>query len=243
MEINQKPTQNSSETSIYPQEEQITTKDPDQWPSISSTHFAPLWLPVLALIGVSALNFFLPEHLTLGPTWFLSTLEGIFILPLTVSLIIRRKPLHGTMRFLVFVPLFVATAGLIANVVLLVNTLPKLEQSRANTLLHSAIIIWLINILVFSLWYWEIDGGGPIERHKNNHEAADFLFPQQANGNTEGWIPLFIDYLFVAFTGATAFSPTDTLPLTRRVKTLMMVEAAISMLIVLFLAARAVNIL
>jgi uncharacterized membrane protein len=100
-------------------------------------------------------------------------------------------------------------------------------------------------VIVFALWYWELDRGGPQRRRQPDHPAPDFLFPQQSGPDVgpPGWSPSFIDYLFVAFTNATAFSPTDTLPLTRRVKVLMMVEAFTSLLMVAVLAARAVNIL
>jgi uncharacterized membrane protein len=107
-------------------------------------------------------------------------------------------------------------------------------------LLYAA-LLWFFNILVFALWYWELDGGGPWKRHLSGHQAADFLFPQQVSGNS--WVPHFLDYLFLAFTGATALSPADTFPLSRLAKTLMMIEAILSLTVVAVLAARAVNIL
>jgi uncharacterized membrane protein len=116
-------------------------------------------------------------------------------------------------------------------------------DKNAVTLLREATVLWCINILVFALWYWELDGGGPLERHQCGHQAADFLFPQQANGNPQQWVPHFLDYLFLAFTTATAFSPTDTMPLTRTAKASMMIEAILALTILVLLAARAVNIL
>ncbi len=110
-------------------------------------------------------------------------------------------------------------------------------------LLRSAALLWGFNILVFALWYWEIDGGGPYKRHLAGHQATDFMFPQQADGNKTGWVSHFFDYLFLAFTGATALSPADTYPLTPLAKALMMMEAVLSMTIIVLLAARAVNIL
>ena len=95
---------------------------------------------------------------------------------------------------------------------------------------------------MFATWYWEIDGGGPRKRLIAGHQAADFQFPQQIGGNTSGWAPGFIDYLFLAFCSATALSPADTMPLARRAKLLMMGEALISLLILFLLVARAVNI-
>jgi uncharacterized membrane protein len=140
---------------------------------------------------------------------------------------------------LVLIPLGVSTLALFVGVALFVLTLPS--DRHATRLLRSAAILWSFNILVFALWYWEVDGGGPWKRHLSGHRAADFLFPQQATG--EPWTPHFLDYLFVAFTGATALSPTDTYPLTRLAKMLMMCEALLSLAIAAILIARAVNIL
>ena len=106
-----------------------------------------------------------------------------------------------------------------------------------------ATILFAAIIVVFALWYWEIDGGGPYARHLKGHQAADFMFPQQVNRNDGSWAPYFLDYLFLAFTGATALSPADTFPLTRKAKGLMLIEAVLSMSIIVVLAARAVNIL
>jgi uncharacterized membrane protein len=97
-----------------------------------------------------------------------------------------------------------------------------------------------LNILVFALWYWDTDGGGPRKRHETGHRAADLMFPQQANG--ESWTPQFFDYLFLAFTAATAFSPTDTYPLTTKAKLLMMIQSILSLIIVALLVSRVANI-
>ena len=123
---------------------------------------------------------------------------------------------------------------------LLITSLASITQ--AGVLLRSAGLLWVSNVLVFGLIYWEIDGGGPRARHMKGHRAADFMFPQQAINELDDWIPLFFDYLFVAFTGATAFSPTDTYPLTRPAKALMMLEGMLSLLIVAILIGRVANI-
>ncbi len=105
--------------------------------------------------------------------------------------------------------------------------------------------LWAANVLIFALWYWEIDRGGPHRRHESAPPDPDFLFPQQSGPDIgpQDWMPEFVDYLFVAFTSATAFSPTDTLPLTRRVKVLLMVQELSSLVMVALLAARAINVL
>lgn len=105
-----------------------------------------------------------------------------------------------------------------------------------RTLLYAAFDVWLTNVIVFGLLYWELDGGSPDEK--------DFLFPQMGDERLgRGWYPRFTDYLYTSFTNATAFSPTDTMPLTRRAKMLMLVQSLVSILTLLLVAARAVNIL
>jgi uncharacterized membrane protein len=148
------------------------------------------------------------------------------------------------MRTFAFALLFVITAALAISVALLVITLPNRTEAQASSLLREAVLLWLSNILVFALWFWEIDGGGPHKRYEAGHQATDLQFPQQSQGNVDGkWAPHFVDYLFVAFTTATALSPTDTMPLTRKAKALVMIEALIALSITILIAARAVNIL
>jgi uncharacterized membrane protein len=97
--------------------------------------------------------------------------------------------------------------------------------------------------LVFAIWYWEIDGNGPHARVLAKHQARDFRFPQQEEGNPTGWAPGFVDYVFLAFCSATALSPADTMPLTQRAKLMTMAEAILSLLIIVLLVARSINIL
>src|SRR5207244_10337054 len=141
--------------------------------------------------------------------------------------------------FVRLLALGVGSAGVGGGRVFFVLTFPA--DSHATNLLRSAAVLWCFNILVFALWYWELDGGGPWKRRQPDHPAADFLFPQQVDGKS--WAPHFLDYLFVAFTGATALSPADTYPLTRPAKALMMSEAVLSLTVIGILVARAVNIL
>jgi uncharacterized membrane protein len=105
--------------------------------------------------------------------------------------------------------------------------------------------MWCLNVLVFALWFWELDSGGPHDRLKTAPKQRDFLFPQQAQPEVteDGWRPLFLDYLYLSFTNATAFSPTDAMPLSRWAKMLMLVESAASLLLAIMVVARAVNIL
>ena len=119
-------------------------------------------------------------------------------------------------------------------------------SSTKTTLLLDALNIWATNVIVFALWFWSIDHGGPATRGLVETEKCDFLYPQMTIGEPREpctWSPGFIDYLYLSFTNATAFSPTDTLPLSGRAKLLMMTESAISLLTIALVAARAVNIL
>jgi uncharacterized membrane protein len=105
--------------------------------------------------------------------------------------------------------------------------------------------MWVVNILLFGLWFWQLDGGGPAARPTCHPTARDFLFPQQTEPTLleGGWHPMFLDYLYLSFTNAAAFSPTDTMPLSRWAKMLMLVESAISLALAVMVVARAVNIL
>jgi uncharacterized membrane protein len=198
----------------------------------------------LGAIALGLLYAALPARLTFGPGWLPLVLIVIIILPPITSLAIHKPLPHIAMRSLSFALLFVVTAALAISVALLVITLPDRTEAQASSLLRDAVLLWLSNIMVFALWFWEIDGGGPHKRYEAGHQAADLQFPQQAQGNVDGkWAPHFVDYLFVAFTTATALSPTDTMPLTRRAKALVMIEALIALSITILIAARAVNIL
>lgn len=204
---------------------------------------APRWAALIGLLALGVIYAFLPGRLTLGPGWLPLVIVVALLLPFIISWILRRPLPHAVVRSVALTALGVVTLALIIGVILLVMTLSHTTEAQARGLLRDAALLWLSNILVFGLWYWEIDGGGPLKRHQAGHQAADFIFPQQANGMTTDWAPQFVDYLFVAFTAATALSPTDTFPLTRLAKALMMLEAVIALIIIVLLAARAVNIL
>jgi uncharacterized membrane protein len=126
-----------------------------------------------------------------------------------------------------------------------VHLLVSGAQTQANLLLRAGVHMWCMNVLVFALWYWQLDGGGPAKRQLEALGEPDFLFPQQTLAESTGsrWQPRFVDYLFLSYTNATAFSPTDTMPLSHRVKLLMIVQSAASLLLAIMVVARAVNIL
>ena len=140
----------------------------------------------------------------------------------------------------------VASVGTAYSVVTLVLDIAQVRHiGTAAQLLVTGGNVWLINVLTFAVWYWELDRGGPLERVLGSHQYPDFMFPQMTSPDlaAKEWEPEFVDYLYVAFTNATAFSPTDTLPQSARVKTLMGIQSAISLLTIAIIAARAVNVL
>jgi uncharacterized membrane protein len=213
------------------------------------THKEPRWPASLAVLVALALYLFLPEKLTLGPNWIVPVFELALLIPLSVVSPMRRKDEPRWQRYAA-----VALIALVnvANLVSLALLVQDLLQGKANgkqivgpQLLFSSILIWLTNVIVFGLWYWELDRGGPDERSHPAHRQPDFLFPQMTTPHCthEQWSPTFLDYAYVSFTNATAFSPTDTMPLTPVAKALMLVQSLASLLTIALVAARAVNIL
>ena len=200
-------------------------------------------LETLAAFAIGASFIWLPSALTIGPNWLPLAISVAVLGPLVIIGFFE-KPKYHIARWMRAGIQVVLTVALLSSVVLLVVHLPdsNFQSSFAAVgLLRAGALLWLSNILVFSVWYWEIDGDGPIHRHQRGHPAADFMFPQQAMGRP--FAPGFVDYLFLAFGFATALSPADTAPLTPRAKLLMMAEALISITIIALLVARSVNIL
>ena len=198
----------------------------------------PKWTVSIGILLIGVIYYFLPSELTFGPGWVLLAIEIALLLPLWIFWATGHILPYKVTRHLSLLLLGIVTLALAIGVAFLITNLSAF--TNGIKLLRTAALLWLFNILVFALWYWDTDGGGPRKRHEANHKAADLLFPQQANG--ESWAPEFFDYLFVAFTAATAFSPTDTFPLTRLAKTLMMIEGAISLTIIAILISRVANI-
>jgi hypothetical protein len=210
-------------------------------PTLLESRF-PATLAVLVAIG---LYMTLPDDLVLGPTWIVPRLEGPILGPRTVAPPHRHPGESGKSRIAAIVLIAIANVGNVASLSLLIHVLLSGAHIEGRTLVFSAIQIYLTNVIIFGLWYWEIDGGGPAARLGRRSPYPDFLFPQMnAKSSAQpGWHPTFIDYLYVSLTNATAFSPTDTLPLTRKVKVLMGIQCLASLLTIALVAGRAVNIL
>jgi hypothetical protein len=202
----------------------------------------PRWPAFVAMLTAAGVYLALPEPLSLGPTWLLLAIIGLLLIPIGISA--RRGNLRVT-RLLTFVANGIITIAMIASLILLVRGIPQhLEAPPA--LLRSAGALWVSNILVFALWYWKLDAGGPVQRERPNGMAKSaFLFPQMTRRETWDpcWVPNFVDYLFLAFNTSTAFSPTDTAVLSRWAKIGTMLQSLISLMIIALLAARAINIL
>jgi len=207
----------------------------------------PRWPAVIAVLAIGGIYFAIPDYLSLGPRWLLLAVMVLLTIPIVAM---HRAGLAAPAKWLGVLSNLILTGDLIWSVALLVNALPAHKEPQ-GTLLQSAAGLWVSNVLVFALWYWRLDAGGPWQREQQDrHRTAAFLFPQfmmegedRDQAKLSGWTPNFVDYLFIAFNTSTAFSPTDTAPLTRWAKALMMVQSVISLTIVVLLAARAVNIL
>ena len=210
-----------------------------------------LW-PVAAVLTAASLYATMPGSYIAGSAT-LVTVGRIVVPTLAVALIWPLALTAPRRSIRVSVPRRSAALALIAvisvanavSIVLLVHLLVIGAHIDGRTLLRAAIHIWCASVLVFALWFWQLDGGGPLERRSIEGCAGDFLFPQQAEPERlgSGWRPAFIDYLYVSFTNAAAFSPTDTMPLSRWAKMLMLVQSAISLMLAVMVVARAVNIL
>jgi hypothetical protein len=207
----------------------------------------PRWPALIAVLAAAGLYLALPSYLTIGPRWLFPALIGLFLVPTVIA---HRMGRHHLDRILGFTLTVVVTVEMIVSVILLIRALPSRRESPTDLLL-SATSLWTTNILVFALWYWRLDAGGPHGRDSRpGHAEGAFLFPQmtmlpeaKAAAGLEAWSPNFVDYLFLAFNTSTAFSPTDTPALERWGKVLMMLQSIISLTVLVLLAARAVNIL
>ncbi|TVY07646.1 DUF1345 domain-containing protein [Paenibacillus cremeus] len=180
------------------------------------------------------------DSLTGGPNWILPLLAVALLIPFSIAVL---REHHEWTRLIAIVIAVVVTVGLIASVIFLINALFT-HAAEGQELFRDAALLWVINVAVFAVWYWEIDQGGPQLRSHRESRSTDFLFPQMTSDAEQwrGWKPEFLDYLFLAFNTSTAFSPTDTLVMSRRAKLLMMTQASISLVVIAVIAARAVNI-
>ena len=199
----------------------------------------------LVVVLVIALQFLLPKDLSLGFQRYICVLEAVLLIFLVALSPRRIGKHHPPTRNLSIALTSVMTISNISSAIKLIDGLVQGTIKDANMLLLSGGSIWLANIVIFSLWFWELDRGGPGARAEARKPVPDFLFPQMSSPEyrEKGWHPKFFDYLYISVTNASAFSPTDTAPLSRWAKILMMVQSLTSLITVGLVIARAVNIL
>jgi uncharacterized membrane protein len=219
----------------------------------------PRWNASLAVLAAVLLYVTLPPRLTIGPTWVAPVLVLVLLIPLSVFAPHRHIETRRS-RFASIILIAIVNFFNLASVLLLVAAFFRPERAALHQpgfLLRTGAQIWFTNILVFGLWFWELDGDGPEARaHANTateFQNVDFLFPQMQMSIASGgagsscidpaWKPQFFDYLYLAFTNATAFSPTDVMPLSRQAKALMGAQAIVSLITIAIVLARAISLI
>ena len=206
----------------------------------------PVWPVQLAVLVAMALQLALPDNFSVGTRYAIPIAELLLLVALTFTTPRKRIFRSVPRRVNVFL-LIVLTSG--ANAYSLGVITHRLLQgghvSNGRALILASINIFVTNTIIFGLWYWEMDGGGPGERQRIAKYEQDFLFPQHHNEDYKhpDWKPTFLDYLYVSSTNAMTFGPADTKPLSRRAKMLMLLQSTISIVVVVLVAARAVGIL
>lgn len=214
------------------------------WRSV--TEGEPRWPVSLGILAAIAMQVALPDHLAPHPRWVLPALEFILLVGLISAnpgRIERRSAPLRTASMALIALISMANAWSAGR--LIRGLVQGTEHQSPAHLLTSGTAIWLTNVIVFCLWYWELDRGGPVARALALRPHPDFLFPQMTSPELAPahWEPAFVDYLYLSFTNATAFSPTDVLPLSAWAKLTMMVQSGVSLATVALVIARAVNIL
>jgi hypothetical protein len=207
----------------------------------------PRWQVLLALLAVGGIYVALPRALIAGPKWLLPIFIAVLIAPTVVA---HRMGKHSLNHFLGIIISSVITLALLGSVGLLVAAVPT-HKEEPVALLRSGAELWFTNVLVFALWYWRLDGGGPTAR-RQRHEfgSRSFVFPQmqiekieRGRFECQGWQPHFVDYLFIAWTTSSTFGPTDAPLLARWAKILAMVQIGISLTFVIVVISRAVGVI
>jgi hypothetical protein len=214
----------------------------------SRSQFEPRWpvgLTILAVVGLLAL---MPGRIRLFPVWMPYVMGIAVLVPMALVGVTAAKARWISVERTVTV-IFVVLSGVgsLANLANLIGLMVYNSREISGIqLLTSSIAVWISNVLMFSLVYWQLDRGGPEGRINHAVTWPDWLFPQEGASTDDvppGWSPVFVDYLFLSYSTATAFSTTDVMPLTGRAKMLMMFESTISLMTIVVVASRAINIL
>jgi uncharacterized membrane protein len=204
----------------------------------------PFWPAQLTVLAAILLSLDLPSSLTIRPVWLIPAIEAVLLVALVV-LTPRMGEMGARRRSLALSLIGVVSASNLLNLILLVHKLLQGSATQGRPLVLAGTEIWITNVLLFAVWYWELDRGGPIARRAQALRSPDFLFPQMTERELGGmeWRAAYVDYLYTSFTNATAFSPTDTMPLSPTAKMLMLVQSLASIVTIGLVLARAVNIL
>ncbi len=223
------------------QEPQASSERPYPPPAASE----PFWPAQLTILTAIALQLLLPKRLHVGPTWLVPALEAALLLGMFMATPRQLEHEHPLRRRAALGLTAIVSAANIYSLGALTHYLLHHNVGNGRELIISGVLIWLTNFLIFGLWFWEIDRGGPGKRAAGHDLAPDFLFPQMTDDRIEpiAWRPMFFDYLYVSLTNNTAFSPTDTMPLTHKAKAIMGTQATVSLLTIGLIVSRAVNIL
>ena len=199
------------------------------------------------MVAAMVLTVLLPDELSKGRTWLLVLIEGALLVALIVSDQARLTRRASHIRILSIALVAVLVSYTLVVTWELIDDLIHggKETNSASALLSAGSVVWVSNILAFSLLYWELDGGGSAARtHTWPRRRLDLAFPEDLNPHVApaNWLPRFIDYLYLGFTNATAFSPTDVKPIAPWAKVAMAVQAVVSIAILGLVIARAVNV-
>jgi hypothetical protein len=206
----------------------------------------PFWPAQLAAGAALVLYLTLPHALIMGPKWLVPGVEGVLLLGLVLTTPTRHHMQSSRLRAVIVGLVGLVSLTTLTSLILLAGFLLDGSHARGHALLLAGAVLWLTNVLIFGIWYWELDRGGPARRLAQNNASTppDLLFPQMAQpGLAPGWRPGFVDYLYTSYTNATAFSPTDTMPLSAMAKLLMAIQSLIALTTILLVVARAVNVL
>lgn len=192
-----------------------------------------------------ALQLTLPKRLTVGPAWLIPALEGALLIGMFFATPRQLEHEHPRRRRAALGLTAFVSAANIYSLGALTHYLLHHGTPNPRQLIVAGVLVWLTNFLIFALWYWEMDRGGPGRRAAGHDGPPDLLFPQMSDDRIEplDWRPKFIDYLYVSLTNNTAFSPTDTMPLTPIAKAIMGLQSLVSLLTIGLVVSRAVNIL
>jgi hypothetical protein len=209
------------------------------------SRYDPYWGAQLVVGAAILLDLSLSEKLTIGPTWLIPSLEVLALIALTAASSRPSMRDSGLRRQLSLALIGIVTAANCLSLVLLCTSLLRGHPANGRQLIGSGIVLWVTNVLLFGIWFWQMDRGGPGARARGERDKIDFLFVQMSEPKfaSPGWEPSLIDYLYTSFTNATAFSPTDTMPLTGTAKSLMAAQALTALATIGLVVARAVNIL